>query len=262
MRRLLPLLLLATVARADYLANNYKSWTARSAATVAETTPESPCPNILIATPASPLPVGKNWRVSLATGLPNLTANARTIEESSYEVGDITPFAVSRIASYVVADEPRKIVINFNQPIAEKLPDDFLTSCVTITPRPENLSAEIEDNEIALKGNFATAEKYSVTITASNDKGSPKVTEDIEIKVFPERLAGSYTGIIPRNAGLNGDLGGRLDFTLSSLGSLARDVGQRHAGALTGRDAILTAQDPAQVEILLARTFTDQAEAA
>lgn len=72
-----------------------------------------------------------------------------------------------------------------------------------------------------ISGRPSLAKKYSVTITASNAKGSPKVTEEIEIKVFPERLAGSYTGIIPRHAGLNGDLGGRLDFTLSSLGSLS-----------------------------------------
>jgi M6 family metalloprotease-like protein len=70
-------------------------------------------------------------------------------------------------------------------------------------------------------GRPSVAKKYSVTITASNAKGSPKVTEEIEIKAFPERLAGSYTGIIPRHAGLNADLGGRLDFTLSSLGSLS-----------------------------------------
>lgn len=72
-----------------------------------------------------------------------------------------------------------------------------------------------------ISGRPTVAKKYNVTITASNAKGSPSVTEEIEIKAFPLRLAGSYTGIIPRHLGLNDDLGGRVDFTISSLGSIS-----------------------------------------
>jgi hypothetical protein len=109
-----------------------------------------------------------------------------------------------------------------------------------------------------ISGRPSVAKKYSVTITASNDKGSSKVTEEIEIKVFPERLAGSYTGIIPRHAGLNGDLGGRLDFTLSSLGSLSgKMILGAHALTINGSVDL----DPAgvvlpKVTLTLARPVT------
>ena len=66
------------VARAGYYGSNYKTWASRFPGTPAvETTPESPAPNILIASPLSPLPVGEGWVVSLLKGLPNTSASAR-----------------------------------------------------------------------------------------------------------------------------------------------------------------------------------------
>ncbi len=155
----------ATAARAGYLANNYKSWTARSSpASATDTSSEKLIPNIIIATPASPLPVGKNWSISTLKGLPNLASNTRLAEDTTNNIGDVTPFEVSKIESYVAADEPRKINLTFNQPVTEKLPDNFLAACVDVSPRPENLSATVEDNQISLSGNFTLADKYSVTI--------------------------------------------------------------------------------------------------
>jgi len=155
----------ATAAGAGYFANNYRPWSARFPNTpVAEITPESPVSNIVIATPASPLPVGKNWVISAAKNLPNLTAGARLVDESVYDVGDVEPFSNTGIESYSVADEPKQILLTFNENVAEKLPDDFLTSCLDISPRPENLGAEVDDRQIKLTGNFTTEGKYSVTI--------------------------------------------------------------------------------------------------
>ncbi len=155
----------ATVASAGYFANNYRPWNTRFPNTpVAETTPESPVSNIVIATPASPLPVGKNWVISASKGLPNLTASARIMDDSVYDVGDVEPFSNTSIEAYVAADEPMQILLTFNQNVAEKLPDDFLTSCLNISPRPENLAAEIDDRQIKLTGTFTTEGKYSVTI--------------------------------------------------------------------------------------------------
>ncbi len=154
-----------TVASAGYYANNYRKWSARFPNTlIPEMTPESPVSNIIIATPASPLPVGKNWVITASKGLPNLTASARIVDESYYEVGDVEPFANTGIESYSVADAPKQIVLTFNQNVAEKLPDDFLTSCLEISPRPDNLSAEPDGRQIRLKGDFTTEGKYSVTI--------------------------------------------------------------------------------------------------
>jgi hypothetical protein len=99
----------ATVKRAGYYADNYKPWAARFPnTTTPETSPESPVPNIIVATPLSPLPVGDGWKVAVLKGLPNQSANARIIEDSGYEIGKIEPFKVADIKPRVVADKPRK----------------------------------------------------------------------------------------------------------------------------------------------------------
>ncbi|MGL4401871.1 MAG: hypothetical protein ACRCXD_18575, partial [Luteolibacter sp.] len=153
----------ATVARAGYYANHSKTWASRFPNTLtAETTPESSVPNILIATPVSPLPVGDGWVVSLLKGLPNQSATARTVEDSTYEIGKIEPFRVSVIRALQNVDEPRGIIIEFNQALPEFLPVDFLATCVEIHPRPENLSAKIEGRQIKLAGNFDDVDRYSL----------------------------------------------------------------------------------------------------
>jgi uncharacterized protein YfaS (alpha-2-macroglobulin family) len=184
-----------TVARAGYYANAYKSWSARNPNQPAtEPTQESQVPNILIATPASPLPVGKDWVISTLKGLPNLGANARLADDNSYQIGDVTPFEVAKIASYVAANEPRRILLNFNQPVAAKLPDDFLTASLAISPRPENLSAEIDGRQIQISGNFSVADKYTVTIRPPLTSKSGLVlttptTEEIQFERLDPGLA-------------------------------------------------------------------------
>ncbi|MEO7099214.1 MAG: MG2 domain-containing protein [Luteolibacter sp.] len=154
----------ATVAQAGYLANNYRSWSARKPnGPSPELTPDSLVPNILIATPVSPLSVGKNWTISVLKGLPNLAANARLKDDRSYEIGEVVPFKISKIESYVAANEPRQIALSFNQSVVEKLPDDFLSTSVEIKPRPGNLSATADGDVIRLSGDF-TADKYTVTL--------------------------------------------------------------------------------------------------
>ena len=154
----------ATVARIGNYGNNPTPWALRYPGTPAtETTPESPAPNILLATPLSPLPVGDGWVVSLLKGLPNSSASARTLEDSTYEIGKIEPFRVAAIRSLQAVDEPRGIIIEFNQALPESLPVDFLSKCVEISPRPENLSAKIDGRQIQLSGNLDDMDKYSVS---------------------------------------------------------------------------------------------------
>lgn len=69
---------------------------------------------------------------------------------------------------------------------------------------------------------------YVVTLTAANSGGSHSV--DVLLSVFspPEGLAGQYTARLDRQPALNGDLGGRLDFTVTPTGALS---GQLMLGA-------------------------------
>ncbi len=165
---------------------SYPSWATRSAGqTAPQATPDSPVLNALIATPISPLPVGKRWVISTLKGLPNQSGSTRITEDGSNEIGDVTPFQVTAITSEIEANFPRTISITFNQPLAEKLPEDFLASSLEITPPIKNLSAKIEDRSINLSGDFSVADKYTVTVRAplaskgGLDLAAP-LTKDIE----------------------------------------------------------------------------------
>lgn len=155
----------STVGRAGYYATHYKPWAARwGNATAPADTPENLAPHVLLATPVSPLPPGKNWHLSVLKGLPNRAATARLAADTAQAVGDIEPFHVRNIEARVVADEPRGIVIQFNHPLPEKLPEDFLTACLDIEPRPESLQAVVQRRELVITGALAEKDRYHVTL--------------------------------------------------------------------------------------------------
>ena len=62
---------------------------------------------------------------------------------------------------------------------------------------------------------------FEVTLTAKNTATSDPVTETVVIDAFPAGLAGSYSGLVDRDADLNDLLGGRLDLTVSGTGALS-----------------------------------------
>ncbi|RYD39011.1 MAG: hypothetical protein EOP85_16670, partial [Verrucomicrobiaceae bacterium] len=100
---------------AGYYGNNYKPWAERYPDTPArQNPPDAPVPFILQATPASPLPVGEGWTISVLKGLPNSSGKAHTTDDNQYAVGDVKPFQVANITAYQNPDEPRKVIISFN----------------------------------------------------------------------------------------------------------------------------------------------------
>jgi len=158
----------ATAERAGYNGTNYKPWAARwGNPPAAEVPADTPMPHILVVKPVSPLPPGQGWQLAVLKGLPNTSGSARLKEDSLYEIGNIEPFNVADIKARTIVDEPRKIVATFNHPLPKSLPQDFLASCLTINPKPDNLKAVIEDNEIQITGDLTEEDKYSVTLKPS-----------------------------------------------------------------------------------------------
>ena len=152
-----------TVERADSLAARYKPWASRFPNNKnPEVTSENTVSNILVATPASPLPVGVGWKIHFQMGLPNLSANASLVEDRDDEIGEVEPFKVTEIKSRVVADRPREVVILLNQAAPETLPANFLETCIEISPLPANLQAKSDERQIILSGDFFPADKYKV----------------------------------------------------------------------------------------------------
>jgi alpha-2-macroglobulin len=154
-----------THGQAGYHASNYKPWTARWKGTPAvETTPATPASNILLATPASPLPPAAQWSLMVSKDLPNRGADARVVATSGYDIGRIEPFAVAGIACHTVPNKPRQITIAFNHPLPATLPEDFLTKTISISPRPEQLAAEVDGRTIRITGSLEEHRDYQVKV--------------------------------------------------------------------------------------------------
>jgi alpha-2-macroglobulin len=159
----------ATIATAGTYASHYPTWHQRwtkqnTSENPPAMTPESLVPNVILATPVSPLPVAKHWVISTLKGLPNASGSAKLLEDQSSDIGAVEPFKIASIEAFVAPDQPRQIVLNFNQHPSEQLPEDFLTSCLDISPRPNNLSARIDEKSIWLSGDFYGAAKYNITV--------------------------------------------------------------------------------------------------
>lgn len=149
----------ATIGAAGYHANNYRPWAARANGAAAPSTdPNANTPNILFVQPITPLPPGQEWNLSVLKGLPNASASARTTSDNSYSIGDIHPFAVSGVSSQVEANEPRRIVVTFNQLLAETGNQE----AIRIVPEPANLKFETDGKELTITGDLGSADKYSV----------------------------------------------------------------------------------------------------
>ncbi len=154
-----------TRAQSGYYGGQYKPWAARWPSTPeAPVDANAPAPHVLTAYPVSPLPPDAGWQISVLKGLPNLSASARIVADSQVEVGKIDPFVVGDIRAVTEVNEPRKIVISFNHPLPKTLPENLLSECLLISPRPENLKASADGRELEITGSLAGIDKYSVTL--------------------------------------------------------------------------------------------------
>lgn len=154
----------ASFQAAGYHANNYRAWAARGASTANPSNdPNALTTNILFASPVSPLPPGDDWNLAALKGLPNSSASARTTSDTQYNIGDIHPFAVSGVSARTEANEPRQIVVSFNQIIGSG-DHEALARAIRIIPEPANLKYEPDGKELVITGELSTGDKFSVSI--------------------------------------------------------------------------------------------------
>lgn len=65
---------------------------------------------------------------------------------------------------------------------------------------------------------------YTVTIKATNSHGSDSFTATLTLNPLPVGTVGSFAGAMPRNSGVNDNLGGRFDVTTSTSGSFTGTI--------------------------------------
>ncbi len=185
----------ATFARLKQPGYMGESWSERfshrgAEAPQRELKPEIALPNGIVVSPAQPLPVGANWRLSMLAGLPDASGQAKMPADSSRFVGDIDALKIETLTAQTIADEPRCIVIDFNA----KMPVDLPAGLVKVDPKPENFRVEVESDQIHLFGDFEPKSEWTVTVDkklASLDGRamSEETTKSVTFKPLAAELA-------------------------------------------------------------------------
>ncbi len=121
-----------------------------------ELTPGFEPANGLMVEPASPLPVGEEWNLVARAGLP--VGDATTGAESRRRVGDVDPFKLETAYGRTVADEPRRIVIDFTRNLPEELP----AGLVRVEPEVPEMKLVVEGDEIQVHGDLSGHDHWTV----------------------------------------------------------------------------------------------------
>ena len=141
---------LRTWAQEFDLARNAGSSASESAA---DENPTNPIANLLIATPRTPLPLGKGWKLVVGAGLPTPGRALRLREAAEVPVGDVTPFVVTEVvASHYINSGPL-IRLSFSKPVPESL-TNRIADWLEISPSPTNLTVQAGWRSLVLRGAF------------------------------------------------------------------------------------------------------------
>mgnify|MGYP000589699659 CR=1 FL=1 len=120
--------------------------------------PEAVVPTGLIISPAEPLPVGADWRLVMKEGFKG--AAGKPAGESIRHVGDITALKVQNVLARTVADEPRRVVVDFNQ----KLPSEIAPEMITLVPEVPERKIEVHGDELHVLGDFSEYAQWTVKV--------------------------------------------------------------------------------------------------
>jgi uncharacterized protein YfaS (alpha-2-macroglobulin family) len=149
--------------------------------------------NCLCATPARPLQPAKGWRLFLAKDLPSSDGTLHFPAAVELKIGDVIPFAVTKVDARNNLESGRRIAISFSKRLSPLLMPDDLLKWIGISPVPANLKADLFWSDISLSGDFSLTEHYTVTIKSGIPAAVPFVLdkEDTHIVAFmplPPRL--------------------------------------------------------------------------
>lgn len=115
-------------------------------------------PTGLIVSPAEPLPIGDDWRLLVKGGVQG--AAGKIAGESSRHIGDIDPMKLQNVIARTIADQPRRVVVDFSQ----TLPSEVSADLIALVPEVPNQKLEVHDDELHVLGDFSEYDQWTVKI--------------------------------------------------------------------------------------------------
>ncbi len=121
-----------------------------------------------------------------------------------------------QFAPFVFTDAT--LLANYEFAVPFNRVDRSLTpSSVTATGLPPGLTIDNVTGIISGRPTALRKGGYPVTITVANSYGSVQQSAVLNVNDFSQTLAGVWTGVVNRGGGLDGNLGGRVDFSVTAL---------------------------------------------
>ncbi|MGI8435597.1 MAG: hypothetical protein ACR2NX_01640 [Chthoniobacterales bacterium] len=149
--------------------------------------------NVLYLAPAKPLPPGADWRLVLDAGLPAADSKLALAARQEIAIGAVQPFHANTVGAENNRTDGRRVVIELNKSLPERMHGTELARWIQIEPKPAKLKTEIVGTTVTLKGDFAIATPYRVTIAAGLPASEPTVTtapfsKQVHFEPVPPRL--------------------------------------------------------------------------
>lgn len=135
----------------------------------------------LVIEPETPLQVAKDWKLQLASTLPNLSGRDRLAAGDVINIGEVKPFTVTNVTGHTPFDRDYFTRIVFSKPIMNTDGDSDskalaetgkkIAASVKIEPPVEITQVDTDWRSISLNGKFALGQEYTVTVMPEIESG-------------------------------------------------------------------------------------------
>ncbi|MGC3992195.1 MAG: hypothetical protein QM796_21375 [Chthoniobacteraceae bacterium] len=147
------------------------TWAELAAGTKPELKGEEPRVNALVVEAATPLPVGKGWRLDIDPSFKNQSGTAAYTVSDALVWGSILDLGVKSIGAQTHFDSQNEIEIIFTKSMGDGTlkPEERAAAVqpfVKVEPPVENLKLEVSANAVRILGDFALNTDYHVMIKA------------------------------------------------------------------------------------------------
>jgi uncharacterized protein YfaS (alpha-2-macroglobulin family) len=122
-------------------------------------------PNLVLAAPQEPLPVGKDWRLVFRPGLPAIEKGLRLRTRAEILLGDVRPFVLQGATAHHFFGSSASIDLTFSKPLSESLTTNW-NRWIRLAPFASNITAHISGRCLEFQGDFQSGVGYDVSARA------------------------------------------------------------------------------------------------
>ncbi len=119
--------------------------------------------NRFVARPTKPLPAGKDWRLILKSGLPDLTGRIRTKSPQEIKLGVVEEMKVLNISPQNELNTGRRLHVVFSKQLLESNSRNY-QEWIKIEPQPNGIAVQAHSSNLEITGEFELGKEYTVTV--------------------------------------------------------------------------------------------------